>query len=90
MVEAEADYYIDANGVPVLKKKTPTAEESYSEEEVRVMKQTYLHENVIQRGYDATEFAQFMEYKKGKQTKYIHPSIHPLIRRQRVSLPNLC
>lgn len=31
------------------------------------MKQKYLMENVINCGYDPTEFAQFMEYKFGKK-----------------------
>ena len=30
------------------------------------MKQKFLMENVINCGYDPTEFAQFMEYKMGK------------------------
>ena len=30
------------------------------------MKQNFLMENVINLGYDPTEFAQFMEYKMGK------------------------
>lgn len=31
----------------------------------RQKKQSYLIENVASKGYDATEFAQFLDYKKG-------------------------
>ena len=60
----EQEYFTDPNGVPVP--RTSLSEHKYSQEQLREMKQKYLMENVINTGYDATEFAQFMEYKKGK------------------------
>ena len=38
-------------------------ENQYTDEQLRSMKQKYLMENVLNCGYDPTEFAQFMEYK---------------------------
>ena len=43
-----------------------TAEEQFSAEKVREMKQPYLIENVQSKGFDTTEFAQFLAYQKGK------------------------
>ena len=60
----EQEYYMDPNGVPMPRKSLH--EHQYSIEQLRDMKQKYLMENVINYGYDATEFAQFMEYKRGK------------------------
>ena len=38
-------------------------ENQYTHEQLRDMKQKYLMENVINLGYDPSEFSQFMEYK---------------------------
>lgn len=41
------------------------------------MKQNYLIENVINMGYDPTEFAQFMEYKMSKSAGLSPHPINP-------------
>ena len=68
MVEEEFDeeqmFYTDPNGVPMP--RTSLTQHQYTDEELRGMKQNFLMENVINLGYDPTEFAQFMEYKMGK------------------------
>lgn len=46
------------------------AEQQYTVEQLRSMKQKFLMENVINCGYDPTEFAQFMEYKMRKFLSY--------------------
>ena len=38
-------------------------EQDYSFEDLRIMKQQFLTDQVINAGYDPTEFAQFLEYK---------------------------
>ena len=57
-------YYTDMNGVP--QKRASLYEQQYTDEQLRGMKQNFLMENVINCGYDPTEFAEFMEYKMGK------------------------
>ena len=57
-------YYTDPNGV--VKPRCSLYENQYTDEQLRTMKQKFLMENVINCGYDPTEFAQFMEYKMGK------------------------
>ena len=60
----DGEFYMDPNGVPMPKRSLH--EHQYTVEQLREMKQKYLMENVINCGYDPTEFAQFMEYKMGK------------------------
>ena len=62
--EFQEQYYTDPNGVPMPRRSL--TEQQYTDEQLRSMKQKFLLENVINCGYDATEFAQFMEYKMGK------------------------
>jgi len=65
MVSAsDNEFYTDMNGVPQPRKSL--YEQQYTEEQLRSMKQKFLMENVINCGYDPTEFAQFMEYQKGR------------------------
>ena len=52
------------NGVP--QKRASLVEQQYTFEQLRSMKQNFLMENVLNCGYDPTEFAEFMEYKMGK------------------------
>ena len=59
---------MDPNGVPMPRRSL--TEHQYTEEQLREMKQKFLLENVINCGYDATEFAQFMEYKMRKSPNH--------------------
>lgn len=54
-------FYTDHNGI--VKSRRSLYEHQYTDEQLRSMKQKFLMENVINCGYDPTEFAQFMEYK---------------------------
>ena len=65
----EQEYYMDPNGVPMP--RASLHEHQYTIEQLREMKQKYLMENVINCGYDPTEFAQFMEYKMGKSNRLV-------------------
>ena len=60
----QGEFYMDPNGVPMPKRSLH--EHQYTVDQLREMKQKYLMENVINCGYDPTEFAQFMEYKMCK------------------------
>ena len=60
----EQQYYTDMNGVSQL--RSHLDEQHYTLDEMRAMKQNYLMENVINTGYDAAQFAAFMDQKMGK------------------------
>ena len=49
------------------------------EADLRKTKQNYLVENVVNRGYDTTKFAEFMNYKKPNGTDVDKWSMEELI-----------
>ncbi len=72
------------NGVP--QKRASLVEQQYTFEQLRSMKQNFLMENVLNCGYDPTEFAEFMEYKMGKSElsclqNYAFPNLSVLFNR---------
>ena len=67
IVENENDFdnddqfFTDPSGVQ--QPRNSLCEQDYSNEDLRLMKQQFLTDKVINAGYDPTEFAQFLEYK---------------------------